>query len=238
MRAALLACGLASGLAAAANPPTNPFCGWDSAHGSFSTTLTCEAGVLDALPTALYGTPTGGCPGFAPSACNDAGFAAYARAACIGKASCTLNTSDRPDPCSGVVKTIGVVAHCSLPPGGVTPPPPSPPPAPSPAPQPPVSPTCALNFFPCPPPTWEPEYNLTRSTVIQPSSAGYFMPNHTWGLSQFSLARAALLHPAAHFPFLPPFLLCSPSQSRLTGQWRAACGSRATRATPRVRPLA
>ena len=163
-------------LAFAANPPTNPFCGWASERGSFSTTLACEAGVIDALPTALYGTPTGGCPGFAPSACNDAGFAAYARAECVGKASCTLSTSTRPDPCNEVVKTIGVVAHCSLPPGGVTPPPPVPPspaPAPSPPPQPPVSPTCALNFEPCPPPRWEPEWNLTRSTVIQPSSAGY-----------------------------------------------------------------
>ena len=179
--------------ASGANPPTNPFCGWASERGSFSTTLTCEAGVIDSLPTALYGTPTGACPGFSPSSCNDKGFSDYVTGACLGKQTCEISTSGRPDPCPETIKTMAVVAHCSLPPGGVTPPPPPPPPPPpSPPPQPPVSPTCALNGNPCPPPNWEPNYNLTQSTVIQPSSAGYFMPNHTWGLISldWSVARS------------------------------------------------
>lgn len=189
----LLACGFATTISAA-NPPTNPFCGWASTRNAFTSTLTCENGVIDSLPTALYGTPSGSCPGFAPSSkCNDKGFADYVKGACLGKQSCVLSTTERPDPCPETIKTIAVVAHCSLPPGVVTPPTPSPPPpAPSSPPQPPVSPTCALNGNPCPPPLWTPNYNLTESTVIQPSSAGYFMPNHTWGLISldWSVARS------------------------------------------------
>jgi hypothetical protein len=44
------------------------------------------------------------------------------------------------------------------------------------------SPTCALNGVPCPPPTWSPTWNLTQSTIIQPSSNSFFLPNHTFGL--------------------------------------------------------
>ena len=46
----------------------------------------------------------------------------------------------------------------------------------------PSSPTCALNGKPCPLPTWEPSWNLTQSTVIQPSSSSWFIPSHPWGL--------------------------------------------------------
>ena len=205
-----LASAAAAAHASSANPPTNPFCGWASERGSFTATLTCEAGVIDALPIALYGTPLGACPDFEPSpACNDEGFAAYARGVCVGQASCTLSTSTRPDPCNEVVKTIGVVAHCSLPPGGVTPPPPSPapspPPPPPPPPQPPVSPTCALNGFPCPPPNWDPVWNLTESTVIQPSSAGY--------LCVGVLAAAALCSSlGSALPVAPPLTLTTHPQ--------------------------
>ena len=44
------------------------------------------------------------------------------------------------------------------------------------------SPTCALSGKPCHPPTWEASWNLTQSTVIQPSSASWFVPEHPWGL--------------------------------------------------------
>ena len=49
---------------------------------------------------------------------------------------------------------------------------------------PPSSPTCALNGTACPPPRWPPQWNLTLSTVCQPSSDGYFLPppNQPWGL--------------------------------------------------------
>lgn len=47
------------------------------------------------------------------------------------------------------------------------------------------SPTCSLNGTMCPPPPWanEPQWNLTLSTVCQPSSSGYFVPpvNQPWG---------------------------------------------------------
>jgi hypothetical protein len=185
----LTACGAVAATNASANPPTNPFCGWASTRGTIVASLACENGVIDAIPLALYGTPTGSCPAFSPSACNDKGFSAFASAQCLGQRACDVSTNTRPDPCPEVVKTVAIVAHCSLPPGGVTPPPPAPPP---PTPQPPVSPTCALNGFPCPPPRWEPTWNLTESTVIQPSSEGYFMPNHTWGLISldWSVARS------------------------------------------------
>ena len=47
----------------------------------------------------------------------------------------------------------------------------------------PPSPNCALNGIPCPPPRWPAAWNFTQSTVIETGhTAGYFMPNHTWGL--------------------------------------------------------
>ena len=105
-------------------PPnaTNPFCASLAVSGEFTVTLECVNGVIDALPTALYGVQTGACPAFAASpSCNDAGFAAYAAALCVGRANCTLDTSVRPDPCLGTVKGIAAVAHCSEAPGGFSP---------------------------------------------------------------------------------------------------------------------
>ena len=105
-------------------PPVaaNPFCAATAAAGEFTVALECVNGVIDALPTALYGLQTGSCPSFEASpACNDAGFAAYASALCVGKQNCTLDTSARPDPCVGTVKGIAAVAHCSEAPGGFSP---------------------------------------------------------------------------------------------------------------------
>ena len=124
-------------------------------RGAVTLTLECVNGVIDALPFAAFGTPTGTCPNFnRSSSCDDPAFPAYAAATCIGKPNCTL-VSQGADPCGGVVKSIFAVAHCSEGPGGYAPYPPLP------------SPTCALNGVPCPPPTWEPTWNLTQSTVIQ-----------------------------------------------------------------------
>ena len=46
------------------------------------------------------------------------------------------------------------------------------------------SPSCALNGTWCPPPNWAPVWNLTMSTICQPSSADYFLPapDKPWGL--------------------------------------------------------
>ena len=54
--------------------------------------------------------------------------------------------------------------------------------------------SCASNHTPCPPPTWTPTWNLTMSTLCQPSSVGYFvMPaEKPWGLVSldWSVARS------------------------------------------------
>ena len=46
------------------------------------------------------------------------------------------------------------------------------------------SPTCTLNGTACPPPRWPAQWNLTLSTVCQPSSDDYFLPpaDQPWGL--------------------------------------------------------
>jgi hypothetical protein len=43
---------------------------------------------------------------------------------------------------------------------------------------------CALNGTACPVPAWAPQWNLTLSTVCQPSATGYFTPpaSQPWGL--------------------------------------------------------
>ena len=153
-------------------PPTNPFCGYYSERNTVFLNLTCVNGVIDGVTSAFFGTPTG-CP--TPAAnpnCDVSNYLAYAQQTCIGKQSCQLSSQDG-DPCPGTVKAIAAVAHCSLPPGGWSPPSP---------PQPPPNPSCAKNGLPCPPPTWTPTWNLTKSTVIQPSGDYYFMPKHPWGL--------------------------------------------------------
>jgi hypothetical protein len=153
--------------AAAAQQVSNPFCAFAKERNIVSVQLICTSGVIDALPQAYFGTPTGACPAYAPGTCDDSTFAAYARAACVGQPNCTLTSQG--DPCGGVIKAIAAVAHCSTG-GGYSPLPPPP------------SPTCALNGLPCAPPTWEPTWNLTQSTVIQPSGSTFFQPQHPWGL--------------------------------------------------------
>ena len=156
--------------AAAQNPaPANPFCGFMEERNTVTLDLYCVNGVIDAVSSAFFGTPTGSCPNYAASpTCDDPTFLAYARTTCVGQQNCSLS-SQGADPCPGVVKSIAAVAHCSEGPGGWAPPAP---------PQPPPNPTCAKNGVPCPPPTWTPTWNLTKSTVIQPSSDYYFMPKH------------------------------------------------------------
>jgi hypothetical protein len=54
--------------------------------------------------------------------------------------------------------------------------------------------SCSSNHTPCPPPTWAPVWNLTMSTLCQPSAVGYFeMPAaQPWGLVSldWSVARS------------------------------------------------
>jgi Galactose binding lectin domain len=139
-------------------PPANPFCGYMLERNTVTLDLFCVNGVIDAVTSAFFGTPQGSCPSYvADPACDDPTFLAYAQAACVGHANCSL-VSQGGDPCPGTVKAIAAVAHCSQPPGGWAPPSPPQPP------QPPPSPTCSKNGVPCPPPTWTPTWNLTKST--------------------------------------------------------------------------
>ena len=50
--------------------------------------------------------------------------------------------------------------------------------------------SCATNGKPCPPPRWAPVWNLTMSTICQPSSSGYFVPpvDKPWGLVSLDCA--------------------------------------------------
>ena len=62
-----------------------------------------------------------------------------------------------------------------------------------------ASPTCALNGTACPPPRWPPQWNLTLSTVCQPSTTDYFLPPpaQPWGLISldWSVASSVWQHP-------------------------------------------
>lgn len=165
----VLVVGLTALASAQPHPPaTNPFCGVATARGGETLSLACENGVIESLPFAAYGTPfTQVCPNFTRSpACDDANFSVYAAATCLGRPACTL-AAPATDPCPGTIKSIAAVAVCSLPPGGYVPYP---------------SPSCVLNGLPCPTPAWPPEWNLTRSTIINPSSDDFFSPAHPWGL--------------------------------------------------------
>ena len=168
----LAAAALLGGGAAAQQQAANPWCGYYSERNTVYLNLTCVNGVIDAVTSAFFGTPSR-CPAPAANpACDTPNFLAYAQTTCVGQQSCTLS-SQGGDPCPGTVKAIAATAHCSEAPGGWSPtPPPSPPP----------NPTCAKNGVPCPPPTWTPTWNLTQSTVIQPSGDYYFTPKHPWGL--------------------------------------------------------
>lgn len=161
------------------NPtPSNPFCGFTRERNTVTVDLVCVRGTIAAVTFAAFGTPSGSCPSYIPSpTCNDPSFLSYARATCVGKPRCTLQSQG--DPCPGTVKSIAVVANCSEGPGGYQP---RPLPAPS----------CAVSGLPCPVPVeWPVTWNLTQSTVIQPSSAEYFAPAHPWGLVSLDWSVAA-----------------------------------------------
>ena len=76
----------------------------------------CAAGVISDIVFADYGTPSGSCGSWAVNAsCSANCSEAVVRAACVGKASCSINT-DTPtfgDPCFGVSKRLVVQAACS-----------------------------------------------------------------------------------------------------------------------------
>lgn len=81
----------------------NPFCGSKAeSRNSVRITLFCEDGVIDAIPVALYGTPSGTCPEYtADPSCDDAAFPSYVRTTCIGTHHCEIQARQGVDPCPG-----------------------------------------------------------------------------------------------------------------------------------------
>ena len=73
---------------------------------------------------------------------------------------------------------------------------------------------CLTNTsIPCPPPTWEPQWNLTLSTIVNPGIPGWFepLPSQPWGLVSLDWQSARSVSPLLSLPlhplFFPPFLL-------------------------------
>jgi len=95
-------------------PLASPFCG--SVPNLQTLSLFCAAGVISGVTFASYGTPTGACGTWAVNAtCNAPKTSAIVRAACVGKAACSIR-ADTPtfgDPCYGTVKYLDVEATCS-----------------------------------------------------------------------------------------------------------------------------
>lgn len=54
--------------------------------------------------------------------------------------------------------------------------------------------SCATNGLPCAPPKWTPVWNLTLSTICQPSAEGYFvmLAEQPWGLGASSVLPSVL----------------------------------------------
>ena len=159
------------GIGASSAIPSDPFCAYSKERDTVTANLQCVNGVISSIIFAAFGTPMGSCPDFAHDPkCDDTSFLQYVHTSCLGQQSCTVQSQG--DPCPNVIKSIAIVANCSEGPGGYQP-------VPLP------NPTCALNRQPCPVPSgWAEKatWNLTQSSVIQPSSSDYFTPKHPWGL--------------------------------------------------------
>jgi len=85
-------------------------------------TLTCAGGTFSNVVFASFGAPMGTCTaGFAANAtCNAPSSVAVVRAACVGKASCTISATNANfggDPCFDVVKSLAVAlsGSCTVP---------------------------------------------------------------------------------------------------------------------------
>ena len=184
MRLVVAAAAVAAAVARGAPAYTNPFCGNTTARNTPSVTLACAPGAGDivAVGAAFYDTPdlSRGCGAWARGACDLAGFAETAAAACVGRPACVVAVSGAtPDPCAGVIKTVAVEATCASAPGCAQVPNPSPTPSPTPPPPPPFVPTpsCATQNGdpPCPLPQWAASWALNRSIVTQPGNVPGFL---------------------------------------------------------------
>ena len=102
-----------------ANPSDVPgaTCAEDAPENA-PVTFSCGAGgVFTGVTFASFGTPSGSCAaGFATGACNAANSTDIVKAACVGKASCTINVADTlfGDPCYNTVKVLDAQLTCSV----------------------------------------------------------------------------------------------------------------------------
>ena len=108
-------------VAGGGGPLSSPFCADEPNLAVLS--MGCPQGVISDILFASYGTPTGACGSWAVNAsCNSNKSMAVVKAACLGRASCSIPT-DTPtfgDPCYGTVKHLAVQASCSAGGGGQT----------------------------------------------------------------------------------------------------------------------
>ena len=101
-------------------PSQGSLCGFVNSGGSgnvWSTTLDCgsrNAGTIDGVVFANYGTPTGYCNSLQASPSCTKDVSSIVSAACVGKASCTLTSNDETfgtSPCSN--SRLAVEVTCS-----------------------------------------------------------------------------------------------------------------------------
>jgi hypothetical protein len=80
-----------------------------------SLTLSCPAGVINAITFASYGTPnTATCGSFAAGTCNASSSLSAVQNSCLNRASCTVTANNTAfgDPCAGTAKKLGVQYTC------------------------------------------------------------------------------------------------------------------------------
>jgi len=105
---------------AALEPPAPALCGFVESGGRgnvWSTTLDCGSrgvGTIASVQFASYGSPTGYCGSLVASPTCSSDVSAIVAAACVGKPSCTITSSDEvlgPSPCAG--SRLAVQVTCS-----------------------------------------------------------------------------------------------------------------------------
>eukprot|EP00753_Platysulcus_tardus_P016336 PLAT5620.1.p2 GENE.PLAT5620.1~~PLAT5620.1.p2 ORF type:complete len:944 (-),score=473.97 PLAT5620.1:101-2932(-) len=106
--------------------PEGTVCAYSKEHSGKPAVLKCPTGkVVKDISFASYGTSSGDCGHFEASSCHSARTLEKAKAACVGKDSCSLMPTNAifGDPCRGTVKHLNLQAVCadapSKPPGTI-----------------------------------------------------------------------------------------------------------------------
>jgi len=152
------------------------FCGNNKVRNAISVILSCDepGAYIDNISFASFGTPTispGDCNYAVNNTCNYPQSLSFVQSLCLNQSECLDQTGSLPDPCNNVVKSLAIVATCNSGTGSFKG----------------IVPTCTMTSGtpPCPLPTWEPTYQLNRSTICQPGvTEGFLDANEAarWGL--------------------------------------------------------